>query len=241
MVLDDGRILIVGGFDPLTGSGDPATFAAGVLYDPVSGSLSATAPVRSGPALISPERPIGPAIKLADGSVLIAIEVATGQWGLTRFDPAIGTFTIVGSLDGDPGGRDPVLLSDGRVYFVLQDLERCDRIFGEVFAPETGQVTPGVDVPGIGGCNGGPSPTVTTLADGSVLVAGGKLNGGESTEHASVIRPKPLDVLEGFVLDLVELVRVIRMTKCQSDATRVRKSVSSSDHWVQSCQSCTHQ
>ncbi len=191
VVLDDGRVLIVGGFDPVTGSGDPATFAAGVLYDPRSGSLTTTAPVRSGSGLISPGRPIGPAIKLADGSVLIAIESAAGQWGLTRFDPAARTFTIVASLDGLPGDREPALLPDGRVFFVLQDPEHCDRIFGAVFAPETGQVTPVEDVPGIGGCNGGPSPTVTALADGSVLVAGGKLSGGESTEHATVIRVDP--------------------------------------------------
>lgn len=191
VVMDDGRVLVVGGVDPATGSGDPAIYAAGVLYDPVSGSLSSTAPLKDGPAFISPGRPVGPAIKSADGSVLVAIEVTTDEWGLTSFDPATASFKYVTSLDGDPGPRVPVLLADGRVFFVLRDQADCRVFKAAIFDPSSGLAKVVGEVPGIGGCNVAPASTVTVLDDGSVLVAGGNISGGESTEHASVIRVNP--------------------------------------------------
>ncbi len=191
VVLDDGRVLIVGGYDPATGSGDSDIYAAGVLYDPVSGSVTSTAPVKVGPAFISPGRPIGPAIKSADGSVLIAIEVTIGQWGLTQFDPAVGSFTVVASLDGNPAGRVPVQLRDGRVFFLLQDEGDCNVIDATIVDPTSGLTEVVGDLPGIGGCNVASASSVTLLDDGSVLVAGGNVSGGESTEHASVIQVNP--------------------------------------------------
>lgn len=170
-LLRDGRVLVAGGFDKTGG----AMYTA-EIYDPATGSFQAT-----GNVLVARES--ASATTLPSGEVLIVAGRAEGNV-LTRaaevFDPSSGQFRRVGDTFFPHDFGAATLLADGRVLLTsgggaLRDTNKASHV-AEVFDPISGgfrAVGPLVE--------GRAYHTSTLLADGRVLIAGGRstvLSGG---------------------------------------------------------------
>lgn len=185
VVLDDGRVLIVGGVE----SPEAAPFeqASAEVFDPRSGEwtpVGSLATARSGFTLVA----------LSDGGALAAGGFGGASDGgrlktVERFDPRSGTWSAGESLPSPVAGASGVRLADGRVLLAggsVRDAVVTDDTTGafvsgltdeaELFDPATGRWTPTVRMPGP---RAGASAVV--LADGSVLLAGGSGSEGNPT------------------------------------------------------------
>jgi hypothetical protein len=133
-LLNDGRVLIVGGGDGTAELFDPTSGVFSVTGPPVVGRLNATATL------------------LADGKVLIAggLGLTAGPDGfLTRlntaeiFDPATSSFTATGSMTQAHRLHTATLLSDGRVLVAGGYFDAiCITASAELFDPATGTFSP---------------------------------------------------------------------------------------------------
>jgi hypothetical protein len=135
-LLDDGRVLIAGGFTVGTAVTDRAE-----VFDP---STEASTPLSS---RMREPRALHTATKLADGRVLLAggyYEVSIGTLNTTRgaevFDPATDSFGAVGNLILSRTDHAALLLPDGRVLVtgggtMLGTLTRLDT--AEAYDPTT--------------------------------------------------------------------------------------------------------
>jgi len=193
-LLVTGQVLIAGGAN----AGGPT--ATTELYDPVSGTFTAT-------GSMSEARSGHTATLLADastpnyGTVIIAGPDATAE----AFDPATGTFSLVGNLLTAPGGSTATLRNDGTVLVAggtrITRLGRLEVggynntlvcVYGatsvhvslaatDLFAPESEGFTAT-----------GPlrvaraSHTATLLADGTVLVTGGLMDGVVTNDNCPI-------------------------------------------------------
>jgi hypothetical protein len=156
-LLADGRVLVAGGQNfaaeirPLLDSAE--------LYDPNSGTFSATGPMtiaRAGQT----------AILLADGRVLII-----GGLGLSSaelYDPNSGTFSPTGPMTIARDHYTATLLSDGRVLVAGGDAGNGPLASAELYDPKTGAFSP---TGSMGSARA--FQTATLLLDGRVLIAGG--------------------------------------------------------------------
>jgi N-acetylneuraminic acid mutarotase len=185
-VLDDGRVVVVGGVE----SSEAAPFeqASAEVYDPRSGRWSpagSLAIARSGFSLVA----------LSDGGALVAGGFGGASDGgrlktVERFDPRSGTWSAGESLPSPVAGASGVRLADGRVLLAggsVRDPQMTDDTTGafvsgltdevELFDPATGRWTPTVRIPGP---RAGASAVV--LADGSVLLAGGSGSEGSPAD-----------------------------------------------------------
>jgi hypothetical protein len=163
-LLANGEVLIAGG-----------ETATAELYDPASGKFAPT------PGTMSEVRTNHTATLLGNGSVLIAGSDLTAE----TFDPASGTFSLVGNLLAAEIGSTASLRGDGTVVFAGGSTRRQSRggppcfvvcppptpestAFAELFAPESEgfTATGSLLTPRDG-------HTATVLADGTVLVTGG--------------------------------------------------------------------
>ncbi|WP_187775556.1 Kelch repeat-containing protein [Luteimonas suaedae] len=128
-LLDDGRVLIAGGWGP------DDRLASAEVFDPSSGRFS---PVGD----MTVDRNAHTATRLADGRVLIAGGLTTDEpyelASAELFDPATGTFTATGSLAAPRFMATASLLPDGRVL-VAGGLDNGEwRPLGELYDPATG-------------------------------------------------------------------------------------------------------
>jgi hypothetical protein len=159
-LLEDGKVLVVGGGDVTAELFDPASGTFSFTGPPVTGRLKATATL------------------LADGKVLIA-----GGLGLTAgpdgflpllntaeiFDPATGAFSSTETMVQARRQHTAILLEDGRVLVAGGYAGHiCFTAGAELFDPATGMFSPtgGMHSERVG-------HTATLLASGEVLVAGG--------------------------------------------------------------------
>ena len=110
-LLPDGKVLIAGG------SGWGWSFSSAELYDPSTGSFTATGDMTTGRAWHT-------AILLPDGKVLIAGGFCGGVGPCTNrgplasaelYDPATGTFSATGNMATANGNLPAILLNDGKV------------------------------------------------------------------------------------------------------------------------------
>ncbi len=151
-LLPDGKVLVTGGFGILTM--DPSALGSAELYDPSSGSWTASRPMNHA-------RYGHTATLLPDGRVLVTGGYPGGGDPLTSaelYDPSSGSWTDTGVMDGGRGGHTATLLRDGRVLVAG----------GPLYDPTTGSWTATGSL-----VEARDSFTATLLADGQVLVAGG--------------------------------------------------------------------
>jgi hypothetical protein len=177
-LLNDGRVLIVGGIDGNGGGG--AAAASAELYDPTTGSFALTGSMLS-------ERAQHTATLLPSGRVLVA-----GGWNghaadapddppwdplfAELFDPSTGTFQSTGSMSTTRIGHSAIPMSDGKVLMLggilaLQNIHEQppDPIYAELYDPAAGAFSPvgNIILPQ-------DAYTATLLTNGQVLIAGGE-------------------------------------------------------------------
>jgi hypothetical protein len=179
--LDDGRVLIVGGTIPFTGTCAMACIAPATgsveIYDPSTGKFSPNG------SLAEP-RTGGKALLLNDGRVLVSGgngENGTYLSTIEIYDPAQGTSVAVNPPAGMPFDPTVALLADGRVLIAGGSSDQ----FGDL----TSNATLIFD-PASGGFSNGPlmakpriGATATLLGDGRVLIAGGDYSDGHGYSY----------------------------------------------------------
>jgi hypothetical protein len=162
--LDDGRVLIAGGYAYGDGSLGSAT-----LYDPVADAFHPT-------GALTTARGTSTATLLRDGRVLVVGGGPTA-WNhpdpflksAELYDPATGTFANAGSMATPREGHTATLLADGRVLIAGgNDVNGHAVESAEVFDPVTDAFTATGSMTTARGYH-----TATRLGDGRVLIAGG--------------------------------------------------------------------
>jgi hypothetical protein len=154
--LSDGRVLLAGGWAWFL------NLATANIYDPVTGSVTATA----GPMHVT--RLAASATLLPDGKVLVAGGNGGALPSAELFDPVTDQFTATtGEMTAARDANSAVLLPSGKVLIVGGS---CTATRGELYDPQTGQFTETTGTMASPRCGG---QTATLLADGRVLVVGG--------------------------------------------------------------------
>ena len=172
LVLPNGQVLLIGGSNNAAG-----TLATAELYDPASGTFSAT-------GSMSHPRGLPATVLLADGRVLVSggtyTNVATNTAEI--YDPATGLWTPTGNMNQARTRHTMTLLPNGKALVTGgrdQDFNFTSLASAEIFDPFANQ---GVGAfTAIGNMN---SPrfkhTATLLSTGKVLITGG-FNGGPTS------------------------------------------------------------
>jgi hypothetical protein len=184
--LEDGRVLIAGGYNPQAGTLDSAE-----LYDPQKGTFTPT-----GTPLTVP-RELYTATRLPDGRVLLVggfnthsgRTLVSAEW----YDPKADRFTRTpGLMDTSRFGQDAlwlpslkkVLIVGGKEHDVNtgRDWKSLDE--AELFDPQTGRFTtlPSMRHPR-------DRPTLSLLPDGRVLIAGGK-------DNEDTLKPREAEIFD---------------------------------------------
>ncbi|MGH8171749.1 MAG: Kelch repeat-containing protein [Rhodanobacteraceae bacterium] len=136
-MLDDGKVLVVGGSDG-GGSGFPVYYAQAELYDPASGIFTGTG------SLAFP-REFTTASRLPDGRILVAGGLHTDGSGpgygvvgeAEIYDPATGLFVSAGDMIAALDEPVAVVLNDHRVLLVggFDEIDDLPTATAEVFIP----------------------------------------------------------------------------------------------------------
>ena len=156
-LLDNGKVLVAGGFDNTA-----------ELYDPVAKTFSNTGG-------LSTARQFASANLLPNGQVLVAGGLAGGTTGIGTaelYDPAAQTFSLTGNLNTARGAHTGTLLTDGTVLiaggFNVNVTPSDILASAEIYNPSTSTFT------NTGSLTANRwQHTATLLNDGSVLIAGG--------------------------------------------------------------------
>jgi hypothetical protein len=189
-LLPDGKVLVAGGVDRTTSNPMGTMLASAELYDPASGTWSATGSMGTA-------RESQTATLLPNGKVLVAggagnVRMAGGSFALLAsaelYDPATGTWTATGKMTRPRGGAVATLLPNGKVLVVGGGVMYKDRVsvandFSELYDPASGTWTATGKMAYFGG-----DGTATLLPDGKVLVAGG--GSGYSAATAELYDPR---------------------------------------------------
>jgi hypothetical protein len=177
MLLPNGKVLVAGG-DP-AGNNVPSAIASAELYDPGSGTWTATGSLTTGRAFHT-------ATLLPDGKVLVAggfngsFAVASAE----LYDRATGTWTATGSLISARRGHTATLLTDGKVLAAGGFNGSFVVASAELYEPASGTWT------ATGSLNTARRRhTATLLSNGMVLVAGGFDINGLNTASAELYDP----------------------------------------------------
>jgi hypothetical protein len=176
-MLNDGRVLVVGGWDGAAFVADEGTGFqdAAELYDPTQGSWTATEPMHDG-------RNGHTATLLRDGTVLVIGGDGIGGDGTAAalssaevYDPGAGTWMVTASQAESRSGHTATLLTSGLVLVVGgYNADHQDGLASaELYDPATGTWTATGSLAG-----GRAGQTATRLLDGKVLVAGGSDGSG---------------------------------------------------------------
>lgn len=162
-LLNDGRVLVVGGIDASDGFDNLATAE---LYDPNTGRFTPTGSLGQGRAHQT-------ATLLNDGRVLIAGGYGGGTLSLASaeiYDPATGRFTATGSMTVARRDATATPLPDGRVLIAggLDQYATSALASAEIYDPATGKFTATGSMTSARYAFAGAG-----LEDGRALVAGG--------------------------------------------------------------------
>jgi hypothetical protein len=174
-LLPDGKVLVAGGVDITSDNLNGTLLASAELYDPSSGTWSATGNMGTA-------REGHTATLLPDGTVLVAGGVGNGLMAggsrafLTSaelYDPASRTWTTTGRMTRPRGGAVATLLPNGKVLVVggavsYKNGSIVDPDSAELYDPASGTWTATRKMVFGGGS------AAMLLPDGKVLVAGGQ-------------------------------------------------------------------
>ena len=173
-LLSNGKVLIAGGIDPegypnICPTLEACAFAE--LYDPHTGTFTA-----AGEMTVFPYPKT--ATLLPDGRVLIAAQSIADL-----YDPHTDTFVATGGMTTPRAGQSATLLPNGKVLIaggITLGVAVINKplVTAELFDPATGTfiAATGNMITGLA------LQTSTLLPDGTVLLAGGWLNGGPANE-----------------------------------------------------------
>lgn len=178
-LLNDGTVLIAGGFRKGPDGRSQLYSSSAEIYDPTTGRFHPTAPLvgaRCGHT----------ATGLPDGKVLLAggFDDAGVTPTAELYDPAAASFSATGPMTIARGGFTATSLPDGGVLFVGGGDEDAAMPATEIYQPGTGRFTPGPTLR-----QGRVGHTATSLADGRVLVIGGSTGRATITASAEVLVP----------------------------------------------------
>ncbi len=160
-LLTSGKVLVVGGQGNLSSTGAYVDYASAELYDPATGTFSATGP-------LSTPRLTHAATLLADGTVLVTggynhMNGDTYLASVEVYDPVQGTFSAAAPMIDVRFGHTATALQDGRVFLAG----------GTALTTVVEIYDPGKQAFAARGlCRIG--HTATLLADGRVLFPGGR-------------------------------------------------------------------
>jgi len=180
MLLSNGKVLVAAGSSSGNNPPGPSScLASAELYDPASGTWTATGSLVTG-------RVNHTATLLPNGKVLVAggfngsIVLASAE----LYDPATGTWTATGSLNTARRGHTATLLTDGKVLVAGGNNGVSSLTSAELYDPATGTWT------ATGSLNTARRRhTATLLSNGMVLVAGGVDINGMNTASAELYDP----------------------------------------------------
>ena len=169
-LLPDGRVFVAGSNNA-------------EIYDPHSGTFTPTGPYAD-PSLLDGDT----VTLLTNGKVLVtgcagSVYCSVGVTEL--FDPQSGTFGVTGpmTIKYFPGyPYTATLLTDGRVLFLCGN-DWIDPPDAEIYNPAAGTFA------SIGGAGSQEFAPATRLTDGTVLIAGGQLVGGNGSADAELYVP----------------------------------------------------
>lgn len=169
--LSDGRVLVVGGFRPgpdENGVGGNILVASAELYDPTSGSWTATGNI------LEAHGPGHTATLLPNGTVLIAGGYPRGRMlaSAELYDPATGSWTATGSMSRARGYHTATLIQGGKV--LVAGSLHSERS-AELYDPSTGTWTETGSM-----VTGRHDFAATSLSDGRVLATA--YEGSSTTE-----------------------------------------------------------
>jgi hypothetical protein len=175
-VLNNGRVLIVGGYDS-----NSHALASAEIYDPATGTSTATGNLTTGRALHT-------ATLLNDGTVLIVGGYDINSNPLTAaevYNPATGVFNATGSMGIARVYHTATLLNDGTVL-VLGGYNSSSNALAtsEIYNPAAGTFTAGSSMN-----TARNSQTATLLNNGTVLIAGGLDINGNDLNSAELYDP----------------------------------------------------
>ncbi|WP_437854586.1 Kelch repeat-containing protein [Sorangium sp. So ce363] len=165
-LLDDGRVLIAGGFlswdegiicDPMFST---TPLGSAEIYDPATGAFLAAAPM----AAVNGGHT---ATRLADGRVLVIGEEAGGT-SAELYDDALDAWRAASSPSVSRSRPTVTLLDDGRVLLTGGRVGSADTESTEIYDPATDTWAPGPSMR-----NARAAHKATRLLDGRVLVTGG--------------------------------------------------------------------
>ncbi|HUA38327.1 MAG TPA: kelch repeat-containing protein [Candidatus Sulfopaludibacter sp.] len=176
-LLPDGKVLVAGGFGT---NGIALALGSVELYDPVTGTWIATAPMNTA-------RGLHTATLLPNGQVLVVGGYKNYKSALASaelYDPVSGTWTNTGSLNTARWSHLATLLPNGKVL-VLGGINSSGNLASaELYDPASGTWT------NTGSLSAARyESTATLLPDGMVLVAGGYATGGTYLASAELYDP----------------------------------------------------
>jgi len=176
-LLPNGKVLIAGGYG--TAGGTAGYLKSAELYDPTSGSFSATGSLGTARAFYT-------ATLLPNGKVLIAGGLGAGG-SLTSaelYDPASGTFSVTGSLGTARDYHTATLLPNGKVLIAGGGNGSVFLASAELYDPSSGTFSA---TGSLGTARA--FHTATLLANGKVMIAGGGYYNGVRLDSAELYDP----------------------------------------------------